>query len=624
MAGKIRAADIDEVKARINIADVVGDYVALKSAGVGSLKGLCPFHDERSPSFHVRPTAGFYHCFGCGESGDVYTFLQRQEHLTFTEAVERLAERIGFELTYEDGDGKRSEAGSRTRVLAANAAAADFYRSQLTTPAAAIGRAFLGERGFDREAAEHFGIGFAPKGWSGLRDHLKTLGFADEEMLAAGLLSQGDRGPYDRFRERLVWPIRDVTGQTIGFGARKLSEDDPGPKYLNTPETPVYHKAHVLYGLDLAKRDIGKSRQVVVVEGYTDVMAAHLSGVTTAVATCGTAFGVDHIKLIRRIMGDDSGLGEVVFTFDPDAAGQKAAMRAFAEQQRFQAQTFVAVAPEGLDPCDLRLAKGEAAVRALLEAKVPMFEFVIRQILSHYSLDSVEGRTAALREAAPVVAEIRDPALRSGYARELAKFAGVDLAEAEAAISRAATGMAGSGPSGRGTMSSATVDSDTVARPATRVLDIASSPHARLERDALVALIQHPDAVSESVASEAVRARFIEPTLAVIRDAIGASLLEYGGPNWAEHVLANTPVDVQPIVTQLAVTPIPARDETGIALYCRQIVVSLIERELVRLKSELVGKLQRAGDADPALSRAISEELVALEARRRALKDGSV
>jgi DNA primase len=438
MAGRIRSSDVEEVKARTNIADIIGEYVSLKNAGVGSVKGLCPFHDERSPSFHVRPQAGFYHCFGCGESGDVYSFLQKMEHLSFTESIEKLAERIRFELHYEDGGGSKTETGSRTRILAANAAAAEFFIAQLATPGAAIGRTFLGQRGFDRDAADQFGIGFAPKGWSGLRDHLKQRGFTDDEMLAAGLLSQGDKGVYDRFRERLVWPIRDVTGQTIGFGARKLTEEDKGPKYLNTPETPVYHKAQVLYGLDLAKRDIGKTRQVVVVEGYTDVMAAHLSGVTTAVATCGTAFGVDHIRLIRRVMGDDSGLGEVVFTFDPDAAGQKAAVRAFAEQQRFQAHTFVAVAPEGLDPCDLRLAKGEAAVRALVEHKIPMFEFVIKQVLSNYSLDSVEGRAAALREAAPIVAEIRDPALRPGYARELANLVGVDISEAQAAITRAA------------------------------------------------------------------------------------------------------------------------------------------------------------------------------------------
>lgn len=182
-------------------------------------------------------------------------------------------------------------------------------------------------------------------------------------MLGAGLIGKGERGNYDRFRGRLTWPIRDTTGHTLGFGARKLFEDDQGPKYLNTPETEIYHKSQVLYGLDLAKKDISRSRKVVVVEGYTDVMACHLAGVPTAIATCGTAFGTEHIKLIRRVLGDvenvdTHGLGEVIFTFDPDEAGQKAATRAFAEEQRFAAQTFVAIAPDGLDPCDLRLKKG--------------------------------------------------------------------------------------------------------------------------------------------------------------------------------------------------------------------------------------------------------------------------
>ncbi|MDP5128162.1 MAG: DNA primase, partial [Pontimonas sp.] len=367
MAGLIKRGDIDEVRQRVNIADVVGDYVTLKSAGVGSMKGLCPFHDERSPSFHVRPQAGFYHCFGCGEGGDAYSFLQKIDHLSFQEAVERLAERVGYQLTYEDGSGG-APAGNRARLYAANQAAEKFFREHLGKPEAELGRAFLGERGFDALAAERFGVGYAPASYDALSKHLVAAGFTIQELLDAGLVSQGDRGVYDRFRGRLVWPIRDVTGQTIGFGARKLREDDQGPKYLNTPETAVYHKSRVLYGLDLAKRDIAKQRQVVIVEGYTDVMACHLAGITTAVATCGTAFGGDHVTVVRRVLGDSDDpaqatKGEVIFTFDPDEAGQKAASRAFAEESRFAAQTFVAVPPEGLDPCDVRITKGDEALR---------------------------------------------------------------------------------------------------------------------------------------------------------------------------------------------------------------------------------------------------------------------
>src|SRR5690606_18047890 len=392
--------------------DVVGDYVTLKGAGVGSLKGLCPFHDERSPSFHVRPQVGRYHCFGCGEDGDIFTFLQRMDHVSFSEAVELMAQRIGFELHYEDGGTASKDHGNRARLIAANTAAAEYFTAQLGTPEAEPARRFLGERGFDAAAAARFGVGFAPKSFDALGKHLKGLGFTELELVTSGLVSKNDRGStYDRFRGRLVWPIRDVTGQTLGFGARRLLDDDQGPKYLNTPETPIYHKSQVLYGLDLAKRDISRGKQVVVVEGYTDVMACHLAGVTTAVATCGTAFGVDHIKVVRRVLGDfdnaDSrGLGEVVFTFDPDEAGQKAASRAFSEEQRFAAQTFVAVAPDGLDPCDLRLKRGDDAVRRMIQGKKPMFEFMVRRRLAGHDLETVEGRVAALRAAAPVVAGI--------------------------------------------------------------------------------------------------------------------------------------------------------------------------------------------------------------------------
>lgn len=628
MAGRIRQSDVEELKQRINIADVIGDYVTLKNAGVGSVKGLCPFHDERSPSFHVRPQVGFYHCFGCGESGDVYSFVQKMDHLTFTEAIERLAGRINFELHYEEGGGKPSESGNRTRILAANTAAAEFFVQKLASPEAAEARKFLGQRGFDKSAAETFGIGYAPKAWNDLRDHLTYKGFTQEELLQAGLLSQGDKGVYDRFRGRVIWPIRDTTGQPIGFGARKLFEDDPGPKYLNTPETPVYHKAQVLYGLDLAKRDIAKMRQVVVVEGYTDVMAAHLSGVTTAVATCGTSFGVDHIKLIRRIMGDDSGLGEVIFTFDPDAAGQKAALRAFAEEQRFAAQTYVAVAPDGLDPCDLRLAQGEQAVRDLISHKIPMFEFVMRQILGNYNLDTVEGRVAALREAAPVIADIRDKALRPGYTRELARLTGVDVSEATVAVSTAtkssrsqgmatsSTGVkAGYAPPSSGAN---VTESETSQRP--HVFELKNDPSTRLEKEALMALIQFPDTISHDLALEAVQSAMMDANLATIRDAIGANLNQLGGDNWIDRIQAELPEDFKPLVTQLAVAPIPHRDLEQAASYCRAVVVSLIERDLVRRKSELVGRLQRTPVDQGELSREIQRELLDLETKRRELK----
>ncbi|WP_104176654.1 DNA primase [Cryobacterium sp. Y50] len=620
MAGLIRQSDIEEVKARTNIADIIGDYVTLKSAGVGSMKGLCPFHDERSPSFHVRPQVGFYHCFGCGESGDVYSFLQNMDHVSFSEAVERLAGRVGLDLHYEDGSGAAPDHGNRARLLAANQAASDFFSDQLGSAGAEVGRTFLGQRGFDANAATRFGVGFAPKSWDELTNHLRGRGFTTEELTLSGLVSSGDRGIYDRFRGRLVWPIRDITGQTIGFGARKLLDDDKGPKYLNTPESPVYHKAQVLYGLDLAKRDISRSHQVVVVEGYTDVMACHLAGITTAVATCGTSFGVDHIKVLRRVLGDDSGVGEVVFTFDPDAAGQKAAMRAFSEEQRFSAQTYVAVGPEGLDPCDLRLQRGDDAVRRMVDSKKPMFEFMIRQILSQYNLDTVEGRTAALRAAAPVVGDIRDPVLRPGYTRELSRMLGVDMGEVAKAVTNAQSGSRSSASGGPNAPRHAGAVEVLPERPFSLV-ELPGDPVTRLERDGLMAMLQRPTLIGRDILDSAVQTSFVNSSLAVVRDAIASSLPHFDAPDWLDRVVAEVPDTLKNLVQELAMANLPERTEKDVTRYVREITIVLIDKDLLRLKAELLGRLQRADAGDTEMYRTLQRELVRVEAERRALRD---
>lgn len=649
MAGLIRQSDIDEVKARTNIADVVGDYVSLKPAGVGSLKGLCPFHDERSPSFHVRPQVGFYHCFGCGESGDVYSFLQKLDHVTFSEAVERLAGRIGFELHYEDG-GATPDRGSRARILAANTAAEAFFTSRLGSVDAEIGRQFLASRGFGGADAQRFGIGFAPKSWDELTKHLNGAGFSDDELIAAGLVSRGDRGVYDRFRGRVVWPIRDVTGQTIGFGARRLLEDDNGPKYLNTPETAVYHKAQVLYGLDLAKREISRTRQVVVVEGYTDVMACHLAGITTAVATCGTSFGVEHIKVLRRVLGDDSGRGEVIFTFDPDAAGQKAATRAFTEEHRFTAQTFVAVGPDGLDPCDLRLKQGDAAVSRMIESKKPMFEFMIRQILSEFDLNTVEGRLGALRESAPVVAAIRDRALQPGYIHQLARMLGTDLAEVSRAVAAADGRRARAaqspqevrtpshqgagrddaatsartrelhpGASAEGAYAATAVHSAPGRMPS--LASLPGDPATRLERDALMGMLQHPELVGGELLRRATHVQFSNPSLGVVRDGMVSAMSAAETPAWISKVGEEVPRQFSSLVGELAVAPLPERTERELAVYVRSVAASLVERDLLRVKRELVGALQRTDPADREAYSALQRRLVETEAERRSLRD---
>lgn len=614
----IRRTDIDEVRARVNIADIIGDHVTLKGAGVGALKGLCPFHDERSPSFHVRPGVGRYHCFGCGEDGDVFTFLQRMEHVSFTEAVERMAARIGYELHYEDGQGPRTDHGQRSRLLAVNQSASEFFQKALQGPEAEPARRFLLERGFDRAAVERFGVGFAPRSYDALGTALAAQGFTKEELLASGVQGQGERGSYDRFRGRIVWPIRDTTGQTLGFGARRLFDDDQGPKYLNTPETAVYHKAQVLYGLDLARREIARDRRVVVVEGYTDVMACHLAGVTTAVATCGTAFGVEHIKLIRRVLGDVDnadarGVGEVIFTFDPDEAGQRAAGRAFEEEHRFAAQTFVAVAPDGLDPADLRLQRGDEAVRLLVEERKPMFEFMIRRRLAGFDLDTVDGRVGALRAAAPVFSRIRDRALHAGYVRSLAGWLGVAPGEVERAVTAAARG--GAEPAAR--------PAEETPRPGEATLaELPSDPVTRLERDALMAVLQEPAAIGVERIRQVASARFVAPALSVVRDAVAVVADDALEAGWLDRVAEQAPAPFVSLVRQLGMAPLPEKPGRGLGVYCRAITASLLERELLARKAELLGALQRTdAAAEPERYTALQRELVELERERRALRE---
>ena len=443
VAGLIRDDDIALVRERARIDEVVSSYVTLKHAGGGSQKGLCPFHDEKSPSFNVNPSRGFFHCFGCGEGGDVIAFLMKIDGLAFSEAVERLADKYGVQLRYQEGTDRPAKRDSnlRPRMLEAHKVAQAYYVEQLATPAAQQAREFLTGRGFDRDAAETFGVGFAPRGGDDLFKYLRQKGFGEAEIVTGGLVGQGQRGHYDRFRGRLLWPIRETNGDVIGFGARRIFDDDRiDAKYLNTPETPIYKKSHVLYGIDLARRDIARASQAVVVEGYTDVMACHLAGVSTAVATCGTAFGEDHGRLIRRLLTDhDDFRGEVIFTFDGDAAGQKAALRAFEGDQNFAGQTYVAVEPSGLDPCDLRLKEGDAAVRELVARRVPLYRFVLGNVVGRYDLERADGRIDAVREAAKLVSAIRDRSKVEAFARELAGMVGVDVEQARSEVRRAAS-----------------------------------------------------------------------------------------------------------------------------------------------------------------------------------------
>lgn len=603
MAGRIRDDDIALVRERARIDDIVRDYVALKPAGGGSLKGLCPFHDERSPSFHVTPSKGMFYCFGCQEGGDVISFLTKIDHLSFTEAVEKLAGRTGVTLRYIEGTaGVQRDTGTRSRLIELNRAAARYFADQLATPEAQIAREFLVSRGFESESWTNFGLGFAPKSWDSLIKHLRGQSFTEAEMLAAGAVSQGSRGTFDRFRGRLLWPIRDLTGDVVGFGARKLFDDDDGPKYLNTPETTLYKKSHVLYGLDLARREISKAQRVVIVEGYTDVMACHLAGVPIAVATCGTAFGADHIKVLRRLLMDDDRMrGEVIFTFDGDAAGQRAALKAFDDDQRFMARTFVAVEPHGLDPCDLRQQHGDAAVRDLVDRRVPLFEFAIKSVLAAYDLDTAEGRIGALREAAPIVARIKDPALRPEYARRLAGWLG--LAEGE--VTRALRHEQSSSPSSPSRRAKTAVD-----------------PVTSVQREALKCALQEPALVSGWYATVEPSA-YVHPDYLAVHEAMaaaGSPRPEVVGGAWVQAVLDACPDDeVRSTVRALAVEPMPVSDSAN-ARYATSVIARLLEFDASRRIEDLRGRVQRAAEGSPERD-ALFADLMALEAYRRDLRD---
>ncbi|MEV7021556.1 DNA primase [Kitasatospora sp. NPDC093558] len=619
MAGRIRDEDVQAVRAALPIDAVVGDYVQLTNGGGGEYKGVCPFHDEKSASFYVNPAKGVFHCFGCQENGDTIAFLMKIEHFTFAEAVERMAAQAGITLRYEEGGySPRHQQGERTRLVEAHKVAAAFYQEQLASPEAEIGRRFLAERGFDEESARTFGVGYAPAGWEHLVRYLRGKGFSDKEILLGGLASQGQRGGLiDRFRGRLVWPIRDIAGEVVGFGARRLREDDNGPKYLNTPETPIYKKSHVLYGIDLAKKEIAKSGRAVVVEGYTDVMACHLAGVTTAVATCGTAFAEDHIKIIRRLLMDTSQYrGETVFTFDGDAAGQKAALRAFEDDQKFAAKTSIAVSPGGMDPCELRLAKGDEAVRELIDNPVPLFEFALTSVVARHRVDTPEGRSAALEEAAPIVAKIKDRSIQHEYAVRLAGMLGIlDEPFVVRRVSQLARWDRERQQNPRGAVQRRPEPEPVrPSRPAF-VLN-PRDPAQFVERELLKLALQHPDLVSPAFDHYG-DDEFPTPPYTAVRQAIAkAGGAAYGAtlPDFTSAVREAAPDDrVRSLVTELTVEPVRSRRKAD-AVYAGEFLVKLRLLAVDRRIAEVRGYLQRLGPrADAEQQHAVQTELWQLQ-----------
>ncbi|MEO6885745.1 MAG: DNA primase [Jatrophihabitantaceae bacterium] len=623
MPGRIRTEDIALVREKTPIDEIIGEHVQLRNAGGGNLKGLCPFHDEKSPSFNVTPSRGLFHCFGCSAGGDVIKFVQEIEHLDFSEAVERLAARANIQLRYEEGGAAPNRNhGQRARLVAAHEATATFYAEQLATPDALVAREFLTGRGFDESAAREFGCGFAPAGWESLTKHLLALKFTPAELTIAGLARESGRGSLiDRFHRRLMWPIRNVAGEVVGFGARRLFDDDKiEAKYLNTPETPIYKKGELLYGIDVAKREIARQHRAVIVEGYTDVMACRLAGVTTAVATCGTAFGSEHVKLLRRLLMDsDAFTGEVIFTFDGDAAGMKAAERAFNDDQKFMSQTFVAIEPTGMDPCDLRMKSGDTAVLDLVARRIPLVEFVLRATVGRFDLETAEGRVAALDRGIPLVAQIKDRSLRDEYARRLSGLVGMDD---PMQIVQRVRGLERS--QDKGSQRAGTVSTPVPAAPTEIKYD---EGVVSVEREVLKVALQLPVIAGpqfDLLAEDA----FLLPAHQQVRAAIGlagGTATATGGPSWTaavEEHLADPAL--RSGVVALSVEPLRA----GVAnreRYADSMLARMHEIVAGRNVAILKSRLQRINPQEHAKEYdRLFGELIALEAYRRDLRERAI
>ena len=598
MAGRIRDDSIAEVRQATDVVLLVGEYVTLRPGGGTRMKGLCPFHQEKTPSFTVDSTRGLWHCFGCSQGGDAIDFLMKQETLSFTEAVERLAHRAGIEVRYEGRSaGERGSMGRKSRLVAAHAEAVEFYHRALVDSAdGRPARAYLSSRGVDRTVAARFRLGWAPAGsWEALVGHLRGKGFRPEELTEAGLARTGGRGLRDAFHARVLFPIFDVAGDPVAFGGRLLDADEGrGPKYVNTSESPIWHKGRVLYALNWAKTAIVQAGHAVVVEGYTDVIACHQAGVPQAVATCGTALRAEHFKLLGRFTD------RVVLAFDADAAGGRAAGRGIAElvaAPEASLSAHVLTMPSGLDPAEFVGKYGGDAFRELVASAQPLVGWWLDRQLASFDLSHPEGKARALRELAPVLTTVPDFLQRSSYARSVVLRLGLDE---------------------YGPEYQALIGGQAPPRPqaTAKVPPRSRSPQARVECEALKFALQHPDWTVEVFerwepdwfTTPATRASFT-----ALREAGGT-----GKPLEMVLEAAATETDRR-FLRGLAVESFAAEENRG---YADEVFRRLEEFRLTRAIDQLKGNLQRMNPVErPHEYTQVFEQLIALEARRRALRE---
>lgn len=426
----IPEATLDEIRgrAREDIVPIISEYLELRRSG-GHWVALCPFHDDRKPSLNINPE-GYWKCFACDEGGDTIAFVQKYLGESFQGVISHLAQRFHIDLETDLGQ------DSRERLKAALTAAADYFATNLRTMREAEpARAELTRRGFDLdEAITRFGCGYAPPGYDRTTNYLRKAGFTDKELETAGLTGTTSHGkPYSFFRDRLTWAIRNSFGGMTGFGARRLSDDDQGPKYINSRETPLYKKSQALYGLNFARETIKQQHHALVVEGYTDVMAMHLAGVTNAVAACGVALGADHLKTLGLIVGET---GEITTAMDDDAAGHRAALKIYdtAHEANIRQRLTILPPTAGLDPDDYRRDRGDAALAELAANRRPIIEAIIDRTLAAADRDSIEGRRETLGVLERYLAHVTDPILRGEYSRRVATDLGFRAEEVEGVL----------------------------------------------------------------------------------------------------------------------------------------------------------------------------------------------
>ena len=416
--------DIDLIRHKTDLVELATEVTKVRRSGRSTM-AVCPFHSEKTPSLSIDGARGLYHCFGCGKSGDVYRWVQETQGLDFSGAVEFLARRAGVTLTVDPEAARRRS--QRESLVEATAAAVAFYTERLkSAPDAGNARSYLRSRGFDGEVVDTFLLGYSPDEWQALTEHLRGLGIRDDVMVTAGLARHGKKGLYDRFMGRLMFPIFDIRGDAVGFGARIL--DGEGAKYLNSSESPIYHKSRLLYGLNWAKSGIVRADTSIVVEGYTDVIAMHHAGMPIAVASCGTAIGRDHLDLLRRFSE------RVVFAFDADEAGAGAALRGFEQSVPGDLDLRVALLPEGKDPADVI---GDGDVSVLEDAvtnSITVLQFKIDAEIGNYDLSRPEMGARAVQAAASVIAAHPDPVTQREYGVIVARRTGVELAYVEKAV----------------------------------------------------------------------------------------------------------------------------------------------------------------------------------------------